>query len=168
MKRDILIFPKFKNIDKLQEIRNKYDPLANEVAPHITIVFPFSDDLTDEQILLKAQELLKDFPAFDITFEGLSLYYDKYYAKKNVIFLNCVEGKEEIISLHDILYKDIFDSHLDTRFEYTPHITLGNADSLDDINLNDSFRYHVNELILEGIGPHDSSIMLGVIKLKEE
>ena len=27
-KRDILIFPKFKNIDKIQEIRKKYDELA--------------------------------------------------------------------------------------------------------------------------------------------
>ena len=40
-KRDILIFPKFKNINKIQELRNKYDPLANLIAPHITIVFPF-------------------------------------------------------------------------------------------------------------------------------
>lgn len=40
-KRDILIFPKFKNIDKIKSLRNKYDPLSNLIAPHITIVFPF-------------------------------------------------------------------------------------------------------------------------------
>lgn len=37
LKRDILIFPKFKNINKIQEIRNKYDRLANLIAPHITL-----------------------------------------------------------------------------------------------------------------------------------
>ena len=45
-KRDILIFPKFKNINKIQELRNKYDPLANLIAPHITIVFLFSDNVS--------------------------------------------------------------------------------------------------------------------------
>lgn len=166
MKRDILIFPKFKNIAKIQEIRDKYDPLAKAVLPHITIVFPFSDDMSDEKILQKVQESLKEFKAFNITFKGLSLYYDEFYAKKNVIFLNCIEGKEEIIKLHDILYKEIFASHLDTRFEYTPHITLGNADSLDDIHLDDKFEYLVDELTLEGIGKDDSSIILGTIKLR--
>jgi hypothetical protein len=37
-KRDILIFPKFDNIDIINEVRNKYDRLANLVNPHITLV----------------------------------------------------------------------------------------------------------------------------------
>lgn len=36
-KRSILIFPKFKNINKIQSIRNKYDRLANFISPHITL-----------------------------------------------------------------------------------------------------------------------------------
>ena len=32
----------------------------------------------------------------------MSLYYDEFYAKKNVIFLNCIEGKEEIFDSLDI------------------------------------------------------------------
>lgn len=36
-KRDILIFPKFENINRIQEYRNKYDPLTNLIAPHITL-----------------------------------------------------------------------------------------------------------------------------------
>lgn len=35
-KRDILIFPKFDNMDIINEVRNKYDRLANLVNPHIT------------------------------------------------------------------------------------------------------------------------------------
>ena len=37
-KRDILIFPKFDNIDIINQVRNKYDRLANLVNPHITLV----------------------------------------------------------------------------------------------------------------------------------
>ena len=36
-KWDILIFPKFDNIDIINEVRNKYDRLANLVSPHITL-----------------------------------------------------------------------------------------------------------------------------------
>ena len=58
-KRCILIFPKFKNIDLIQKIRNKYDPLANLIAPHITLVFPFSDDISNEDLISKLTSLLK-------------------------------------------------------------------------------------------------------------
>ena len=40
-KRDILIFPKFKNIDKIEEIRKKYDELTEILPAHITLAFPF-------------------------------------------------------------------------------------------------------------------------------
>ena len=45
-KYNILNFSKFKNINKIQKIRNKDDPLANLIAPHITIVFLFSDNVS--------------------------------------------------------------------------------------------------------------------------
>ena len=72
-KRDILIFPKFKNIDKIQNIRNKYDKLANLVPPHITLAFPFSDIISDEELIEKLSNLLITYKPFDITFKGICL-----------------------------------------------------------------------------------------------
>lgn len=40
-----MIFPKFENIKIIDEIRDKYDPLANHVRPHITLVFPFESNI---------------------------------------------------------------------------------------------------------------------------
>ena len=40
-KRDILIIPKFKNIDKIQDIRQKYDELYEKIMPHITVLPQF-------------------------------------------------------------------------------------------------------------------------------
>ena len=57
-KRDILIFPKFKNINRIQEIRNKFDKLANLIPPHITLVFPFSDSISDQELVNKLSNLL--------------------------------------------------------------------------------------------------------------
>lgn len=39
--RTIMIFPEFEEMEIIDEIREKYDPLARLVRPHITIVFPF-------------------------------------------------------------------------------------------------------------------------------
>lgn len=33
--RTIMIFPDFENIEEIDKIRNKYDPLAKLVRPHI-------------------------------------------------------------------------------------------------------------------------------------
>ena len=49
-KRDILIFPKFKNIDKIQEIREKYDELAEILPAHITLAFPFENETIIEKV----------------------------------------------------------------------------------------------------------------------
>ena len=48
--RTIMIFPTFENIEIINSIRDKYDPLANLVRPHITIVFPFESDMSNEEV----------------------------------------------------------------------------------------------------------------------
>lgn len=50
MQRTIMIFPQFDNIDVINSIRDKYDPLAKLVKPHITLVFPFDSEITNEQL----------------------------------------------------------------------------------------------------------------------
>ena len=45
-----MIFPEFDNIDIIDEIRAKYDPLTKLVRPHITIVFPFEMEITNDEL----------------------------------------------------------------------------------------------------------------------
>ena len=98
-KRDILIFPKFDNMDKLQEIRQKYDRLADKVCPHITLAFPFSDSISDEELTYKLSDLLSTWSPFKVEFRGVSLSDDGY------IFLDYVKGFEEIIKLDVEIYE---------------------------------------------------------------
>ena len=159
-KRDILIFPKFKNINKIQELRIKYDPLANLVAPHITIAFPFSDNISNEELIRKLTNLLENFKPFTIVFKGLSL------SKDNYIFLNCIQGKREIIQLHDKIYKNILPSHFKDSIKYVPHITLGTANTIQDlISFNYEFKTIVDEISIELIGEHEESIIIKKIKI---
>ena len=159
-KRDILIFPKFKNINKIQELRNKYDPLANLIAPHITIAFPFSDNISNEELIKKLTNLLKNFRPFTIVFKGISLSEDNY------IFLNCMKGDQEIIELHNEIYKQILTSHLKKSIKYIPHITLGKANNIEDLDsFEHEFKTIVDEISIELIGEHEESIIIKNIKL---
>lgn len=159
-KRDILIFPKFKNINKIQELRNKYDPLANLVAPHIAIAFPFSDNISNEELIRKLTNLLEDFKPFIIIFKGISL------SKDNYIFLNCIQGNQEIIQLHDKIYEQILPSHFKKSIKYVPHITLGTANTIQELDSFDyEFKTVVDEISIELIGEHEESIIIKNIKL---
>ena len=159
-KRDILIFPKFKNINNIQKLRNKYDPLANLIPPHITIAYPFSDNISNEELIKKLTNLLKNFNPFTIVFKGLSL------SKDNYIFLNCVKGNQEIIELHNEIYKQIIPTHLKKSIKYIPHITLGKSNNIEDLDsFNHEFKTIVDEISIELIEEHEESIIIKNIKL---
>lgn len=160
MKRDILIFPKFKNINLIQDIRKKYDSLAELVPPHITLVFPFTDSITDELLVEKIRDCVKDIKPFEIKFKGVSLTKDNY------IFLNCITGNKEILNLHDKLYSQVLPSHLNTSIKYIPHITLGKANNIDFLeDFNYEFKDIIDEIIIEKIGKNDESIIIDKINL---
>ena len=162
-KRDILIFPKFKNINKIQELRNKYDPLANLIAPHITIAFPFSDNISNEELIKKLTNLLKNFRPFTIVFKGISLSEDNY------IFLNCMKGDQEIIELHNEIYKQIIPSDLKKSIKYIADITLGKAINIEDLDsFEHEFKTIVDEISIELIGEHEESIIIKNIKLGDQ
>lgn len=159
-KRDILIFPKFQNLYLIQEIRKKYDRLANLIEPHITLAFPFSDNIRNEDLIQSLNNVVSTFEPFKIIFSGISL------TENNTIFLNCIEGKDKIIELHDKIYENILPTHLKKSINYIPHITLGTCDNIDFLqNFDYKFETIVNEISIEQIGENEESIILKNIKL---
>ena len=160
-KRDILIFPKLENIYLIQNIRNKFDPLANLIAPHITLAFPFLDDISNEELIKNLSNLLMNYKSFSITFKGISLSPDNY------IFLNCTKGNQEIIQLHDEIYKQIIPNYHKKSIKYIPHITLGQSNNIKELDSFDyEFKTVVDEISIELIGEHEESIIIKNIKLE--
>ena len=84
MLRTIMIFPQFSNIEIINEIRDRYDPLAKLVRPHITIVFPFESEMTNDELAEKLTRSLKDVGPFELVLHGFSKTDDNY------LFLNIV------------------------------------------------------------------------------
>lgn len=165
-KRDIIIIPKFNNIDKIQTVRKKYDELFNVIMPHITIAFPFDKDIPNEQLKKQLENILVNIKPFKIKCKGITLKkdtkVDTYY-----IFLNLVEGKDEIKKIHDKVYKNILKDIDLKKYNYEPHITLGNTNNSNEkIKLDEEFVTLIDSIIVERIGEHEESIVEFEIKMK--
>lgn len=156
-KRDVLIFPKFKNVDKLQEIREKYDDLANILPPHITLIFPFKNNITNEMLKQRLKQVVNGIKPFKIKCKGITFYKDieigKYY-----IFLNVIDGNNEIRNLHDKIYEKVLFKEQGKQYNYIPHITLGTLDKIDNtIKLDEEFETIIDEFDVESIGEGETS-----------
>ncbi len=162
--RTIMIFSIFENIDVINDIRKKYDPLADLVLPHITLVFPFDSDLTNEELNLHLKECLSDIHSFKIELEGFSKQENEY---GNYLFLNVVQGIDVIKNIYDRLYKDKLKQFY-AGYDYVPHMTVGKVSSMelldkafDDVNkCNEKFITVVKKISVEMIGEHEESIIL--------
>lgn len=124
--RTIMIFPQFTDQEIINEIRQKYDPLYKLVKPHITLVFPFKNQMSDMILKQKLEECLKETASFPLVLQGISKHKDTY---GNYIFLNITKGSQEIIEIHNSLYLHIFGEQYCQP--YIPHMTIGNLDSTD-------------------------------------
>ena len=162
--RTIMIFPEFENMDVINDIRKKYDPLADLVLPHITLVFPFDCELTNEELNLHLKERLEGIHPFKIKLEGFSKQEDRY---GNYLFLNVVQGIDVIKNIHDMLYKDKL-KQFDSGRDYVPHMTVGKVSSIELLDkafeyvskCNEKFSTVVKRISVEMIGEHEESIII--------
>ncbi len=162
--RTIMILPKFLNIDIINDIRKKYDPLASLVSPHITLAFPFDSKMTNEDLKLHLEECLNDIKPFTLELVGFSKQGSKY---GNYLFLNVAQGMEVIKNIHDRLYTNEL-KQFDVDCDYIPHMTVGKVSSMelldeafDDVSkCNDKFSTVVKKISVEMIGAHEESIII--------
>lgn len=170
--RTILIFPEFDNIEIIEQIRKKYDPLARLIRPHITIVFPFESQMSNEELKQILQNRLKNIKPFDIELTGFSKQSDQY---GNYLFLNIAKGENEISTIHHLLYENEL-KEFDPGLPYTPHLTVGKLPSIQSLEnafheikkVNAVFRTKVEKIAVEMIGENEESIIQFVIDLKGE
>ena len=59
--RDILLFPKFNNVDIIERIRKECDELYGIIQPHITIGQKFN---SDEEQLRKIENMSEEFECY--------------------------------------------------------------------------------------------------------
>lgn len=109
--------------------------------------------------------ITKNIKPFKIKCKGITLKKDKridtYY-----IFLNIVEGKELISEINEKIYQNILSDIDIKKYNYDPHITLGNTNNSNEkIELDDEFETIVDSIVIESIGENEESIIEVEIKL---
>ena len=171
--RTIMIFPEFNNIALIDGIRKQYDPLAGLVRPHITLVFPFESQMSNEDLKGILESRLSEVKPFEIQLRGISKCADTF---GNYLFLNVVQGVEEICAIHQQLYDNEF-KEFNLGLPYVPHMTVGrleDAYALEQAYIQASemvreavFTAIVNKVSVEMIGDHEESIIVVEKKLRE-
>lgn len=124
MKRAIILFPKFKNLDAIQSVRERLDPLAHYIAPHITLVFPFESDCSTQELQSHMKNALAGVKKFPVLLQGVT-----GDDRDGYLFLNVKQGNDNIINLHDRLYNGVLEPFLFRKVTYCPHITVGRIDA---------------------------------------
>lgn len=99
-----MIFPQFENVNVIDDIREKYDPLANHVRPHITLVFTFESNLTSIELKEHLEKLLIGISTFRLTMDNI-IKMDNHLGM--YLFLVLKEGIEDIKKLSSKLYTGI-------------------------------------------------------------
>lgn len=167
IRRTIMIFPQFENTNIINEIRDMYDPLANHVRPHITLVFTFESSLCGNEIKQHLEEVLGGYGCFKLTMQNI-IKIDNPLGK--YLFLDISEGSEQIKDLSEKLYTGILSSFKPSWLNnktFSPHITLGNFSTSDELNLaymktehiTESFTTTVDKISVEVIAENEDSII---------
>jgi 2'-5' RNA ligase len=121
-KRVVVSFPKIDNLGEWAQVlavRDQYDPLASAIAPHLTLVFPFEDSLSDSALHAHVARMVSDIPCFAVMLGEITAHENEY------LFLNVKRGNDQLIHLHDALYSGVLASHLARSLTFVPHITVG-------------------------------------------
>lgn len=167
--RTIMIFPKFKGMEIIDDIRDRFDPLAKLVRPHITLVFPFEHEMSNEEIERVLDNRLSEIAPFDLEMHGFKKQAEEF---GNYLFLDVTKGKDVITKIHDILYANEF-KVCDKGFVYDPHMTVGKVETtliLDEAyeeikDIDNVFSCKVDTISVEVIGPDEESIIVIEYKL---
>ncbi|HHZ5402266.1 TPA: 2'-5' RNA ligase family protein [Bacillus cereus] len=121
----ILFFLNNMSIDKIENIRQKHDPLFKLIPPHITIVFPFKSNISNGELKSHILNLSRGIGKIEIEFAN------RITSVGNYLFLEVERGKEQIVKLHDMLYTEPLRQFLKEDIPYIPHVTVGRKESAE-------------------------------------
>ncbi|WP_175987584.1 2'-5' RNA ligase family protein [Bacillus sp. Marseille-Q1617] len=151
--RSICIFPEFHNVEEIEVLREKYDPLHSFIPPHITLVHPFKSNLTQHQLIEHINSCLVGIKPFEFRLQNVTGAPDHY------LFLNVKKGNDSIIELRDRLYSGILEKYLVRDLSYMPHLTVGKLstetafhEALEDaVSLHSVFNASIYKIAVEQI-----------------
>ncbi|MCU5098276.1 2'-5' RNA ligase family protein [Bacillus wiedmannii] len=159
--RTVLVFLNNMSIDKIENIRQIHDPLFELIPPHITIVFPFKSNISNDELRSHILNLAKGIGKIEIEFANCITNVGNY------LYLEVERGKEQIEELHAKLYTGPLLQFLRADILYIPHVTVGRKSSEElaakvakDIrSLPEKLQCVIDRISVERIGEGGESII---------
>ena len=117
------------NLDPLiQEFRSNHDPQSDLVPPHITVVFPFDIDLTDDELIKHCQKQITGIKLIEAKLGPVRIEPNGY------VYFLLAEGGHEITEIHNHLYSGpLADQFVDVSFK--PHLTIARFDDYNRVEV---------------------------------
>jgi 2'-5' RNA ligase len=115
----VVLIPRFDAPDRIEAIRREFDPLAAMLPAHVTLVFPFAEELTPAALRDHIATATTGLGAFDIGLGQPVVTADGY------LWLTVTEGRAAVTELHDRLYAGRLAAHRSVTHAYDPHVTIG-------------------------------------------
>ena len=164
-KRAIVVFPKFEELHLIHQIRVQFDPLVHAIEPHITLVFPFENNLSAEHLQTHIRQAVQGIGPFPVQLHGITGSEGEY------LFLNVKRGNDQLIELHDRLYSGALAVYLSVEHTFIPHLTVGRFSNtgaffraLEDVQKIDTvFQTVIEEVVVyqvDGDPPFEFGIRL--------
>jgi 2'-5' RNA ligase len=159
--RAIHLFPEFSNLNSINVLRAKYDPLVDLIPPHVTLVFPFESNITTEALTEHLKQSTVGLKPFQIVVKGVT------GAQKEYLFLNVKVGNDQIIRLHDKLYTGMLKQYLNLSLTFIPHLAVGRIKDKQKFEFaleetedwNEIFETTVHEVVVENIDERENSTL---------
>jgi 2'-5' RNA ligase len=127
-KRVIVAFPRIENPAGWAEVlsaRERFDPLAGLVEPHLTLVSPFEDPMSDATLEQHVRTAISELKSFAVTLRDVTVHENEY------LFLNVERGNDLLVELRDALYARPLAVHLSRTNIFVPHVTVGRLPTKD-------------------------------------
>lgn len=126
IRRVVVAIPDFKNRQLIDAVRERFDPSAKYVPPHIVLVFPFQSDMPAEDLARHMQQSLAGVAAFQIILQGITGFADRF------LLMNVKIGNDELIFTHDKLYGGPLAKYFQPRYTFFPHLGVGFVPEVKD------------------------------------
>lgn len=121
-RRVLVVFPRMAACDawsRALSFRDRFDPLARRVPPHLTLVHAFVDALSDGALEDHVQAVAGTINRFSLQLERVFLHEHEY------LFLNVTRGGDDLVDARNKLYQGALSRHHARDNTFLPHLTIG-------------------------------------------
>lgn len=148
----------------VQAFRKKHDPQAHLVEPHVTLVFPFDAEESDDLLIAHVEKIARITEPFDATLA------QPVEVEDALVYMPLENGESEVRALHDRLYSGLLAPHLAPDIPYVPHMTIGKGPRAFTAASNLEFRrdFGVSTVMLERISDSGQSIPIARFPLGQQ